>query len=551
MSFLGEIKRRKVFQVAAAYAVVAWVLIEIVATIEEPLKLPDWVDTLIIVLLAFGFPIALIISWAFNLTPEGLVREPGQSESPQNHNNADVVRRSESTSDPDRISDTRKVANEGQRTIDAKRENKAAQNVDDIDKTEQTDHVDLLKRVDSVTPSPIPDRPSIAVLPFQTLAGGPDQEYLADGVVEAITAGLSCIRSFFVIARNSAFTFKNRTANAVDIGKELGVAYLLEGSVQHAGERIRITVQLIETRAGAHIWAKHYDGTIDDVFDLQDRITEKVAGELQPSIRFAEIERSRRKRPQDQSAYDFTMRAMRHVWALDRGECEKALDLLDKALAIEPDYPLALSLAGWCRAQRAVYNWAEDIAGSHAQAQKLAERAATLSGDDPMILTVLGTVHTMVRKFGTARVLLERAVTLDPNAAWAWQRLGWLETYLDHPEQALEHFARALRLSPLDPMNFNVHAGMGSAYEVAKNYDEAVLQYQRALEEQPHAEWIFRHLASALSGANRMVEAKQAYTEMTKRYPNLTAAKVREAMVYSDSMVDQVITNLKALGLPD
>ncbi len=397
----------------------------------------------------------------------------------------------------------------------------------------------------------LPDKPSIAVLPFQTMAGDPDQDYLADGVVEAITAALSRIRSFFVIARNSAATFKGRVVNVIDIGRELGVAYALEGSVQRAGDRIRITVQLVETEAGAHIWAEHYDGHIGELFDLQDRITERVAGELQPSIRLAEIERSRRKRPQDQNAYDYTMRAMPHVWALEQEESEKALDLLGQALSVDPNYPLALSLAGWCHAQRSVYNWSSDIAGSQSQALKLAERAAELSGDDPLILAVLGAVHTFVRNFGTARILLERAVTLDPNSAWAWQRLGWLENYSDRPEHALEQFERAMRLSPLDPMNFNIYVGMASANEVAERYDEAAAYYRRALEERPHAVWIYRNLASSLSGADRMEEAKQAYAALRQNYPDLTGAKVRQAMVFSEAMLDRMIANLKKLGLPE
>ena len=270
----------------------------------------------------------------------------------------------------------------------------------------------------------LPDKPSIVVLPFDNMSAEAGQDYLADGIVEAITAALSCIRSFFVIARSSAFTYKGRATNARDVGKELGVAYLLEGSVQKAGNRLRIIVQLIETEGGAHVWSSRFDGAIDDFFDLEDRITEQVAGALQPSIRIAEIERSRRKRPQDLGSYDYTMRSMPHVWGLEEEESAKALELLENALAIDPQYPLALSLAGWCHAQRSVYNWADDIAGSQAMARSLAERAAEMSGDDPVILAVLGAVHTFVHNHGTARVLLERAVTLDPNAAWAWSRLG-------------------------------------------------------------------------------------------------------------------------------
>ncbi len=397
----------------------------------------------------------------------------------------------------------------------------------------------------------LPDKPSIVVLPFDNMSAEAGQDYLADGIVEAITAALSCIRSFFVIARSSAFTYKGRATNARDVGKELGVAYLLEGSVQKAGNRLRIIVQLIETEGGAHVWSSRFDGAIDDFFDFEDRITEQVAGALQPSIRIAEIERSRRKRPQDLGSYDYTMRAMPHVWGLEEEESAKALELLENALAIDPQYPLALSLAGWCHAQRSVYNWADDIAKSQAMARALAERAAAMSGDDPIILSVLGAVHTFVRNFGTARVLLERAIALDPNAAWAWSRLGWLENYSDQPERALEDFARALRLSPLDPMNFNNYAGMGAAHHVAQDYDRATALYRRALEERPHASWIYRNLASSLSGAGRDEEAKQAYAEMMRSYPDLTVSKFKQAMVFSPAVLNRMAENLRKLGLPD
>ena len=397
----------------------------------------------------------------------------------------------------------------------------------------------------------LPDKPSIVVLPFDNMSAEPGQDYLADGIVEAITAALSCIRSFFVIARSSAFTYKGRATNARDIGKELGVAYLLEGSVQKAGNRLRIIVQLIETEGGAHVWSSRFDGAIDEFFDLEDRITEQVAGALQPSIRIAEIERSRRKRPQDLGSYDFTMRAMPHVWAFEKVESAKAIELLEKALAIDPAYPLALSLAGWCHAQRSVYNWAEDIAGSQAMARSLAERAAEISGDDPTILAVLGAVHTFVRNHGTARVLLERAVTLDPNAAWAWSWLGWIENYTDQPQKAIGHFERALRLSPIDPMNFNNYVGIGSSHEVAQEYDKAALFYRRALEERPNASWIYRHLASSLSGGGRIEEANQALAEMMRYYPDLTISKFRQAMVFSSATMDRVTDNLRKLGLPD
>ena len=401
-----------------------------------------------------------------------------------------------------------------------------------------------------VTAPPLPDKPSIAVLPFTNMSGDPDQEYFADGVVEALTAALSRIRAFFVIARNSAFAYKGRPMNVRDIGRELGVAYVLEGSVQRAGGRVRITVQLIETEAGAHIWAEKYDGSLDDIFDLQDRITEQVAGALQPSIRLAEVERARRKRPQDMGAYDYTMRAMRHVWMLEKDEATKALELLDKALEIDPDYPLALALAAWCHAQRSVYNWVEDIEATKAKSLAHAEQAANLSADDPLILAVLGAAHTFARHYGAARVLLERAVALDPNSAWAWSRIGWLEAYADRPEQAKVHFERALRLSPLDPMNFNNYVGLASAHHVAGDDNAAADLFLRALEERPNAHWIHRHLAPALMAAGRETEARASFDALVAAYPDLTVEKFGQAMVFSKQLFDRMAARLLELGLP-
>ncbi|MFY2823379.1 adenylate/guanylate cyclase domain-containing protein [Ruegeria sp. HKCCD4332] len=396
-----------------------------------------------------------------------------------------------------------------------------------------------------------PEKPSIAVLPFDNMSGDADQDYFADGVVEAITATLSRIRSFFVIARNSSFAYKGRHMNVRDIGRELGVKYVLEGSVQRAGQRVRITVQLIETDGGAHLWADKYDGSLDDIFDLQDKITEKVAGALQPSIQFAEIERTRRKPPHDLGAYDYTMRAMPDAWMLEEQSAARALELLDKALEIDPDYPMALALAAWCWAQRSVYNWVADISKAKAEALSRAERAAQMSSDDPLILSVLGTVHTFARNYGAARVLLERAIQLDPNSAWALSRLGWLETYADRPEMAMKHFERAMRLSPLDPMNFNNLVGMGSAHQVAGDDNQAADLFIRALQERPNAHWVHRNLCAALLGAGREEEARTSAEKLLRAHPDMTVKRFKEAMVFSPDVLERVGKQMAVLGIPE
>lgn len=397
----------------------------------------------------------------------------------------------------------------------------------------------------------LPDKPSIAVLPFDNMSSDPDQDYFADGIVEGLTAALSRIRSFFVIARNSAFAYKGRHMNVIDIGRELGVGYVLEGSVQRAGGKLRITVQLIETTSGAHLWAEKYDGADSELFDLQDRITEQVAGALQPSIQRAEIDRARRKRPHDMGAYDYAMRAMQHVWMQEQDEAAKALELLENALEIDPDYPLALALSAWCWSQHLVYSWSEEIVPIKARALAMVEKAAGLSGDDPLILSVLGVVHTFARNYGTARILLERAIAIDPNAAWALSRLGWLEVYADDPGAAFQHFEHAIRLSPLDPMNFNNLVGMAAAHQISGGYNASANLFQRALMERPNAFWIHRNLAPALLAAGRSEEAVASKNAMLKAYPDMTIKRYKEAMVLSPQALEDIAINLRKLGIPE
>ena len=263
--------------------------------------------------------------------------------------------------------------------------------------------------------APAMDRPSIAVLPFVNLSKDPEQEYFADGIVEDIISALSRFRSFLVIARNTTFTYKGRSVNVPQIGRELGVRYVLEGSVRRSGERIRITAQLIDAATGMHMWAEHYDGVVADVFDLQDQITASVVGSIEPSIRAAEIERARRKRPDNLDAYDLVMRALPYVWSLEYGDNCEATKLLEEALRLDPDYPSALSLAAWCRGQRVVYNWSTNIQEDKRETLRLAQAAAALAHDDPFILTVLGAALTITREFQRAASMLDRALSLDPE----------------------------------------------------------------------------------------------------------------------------------------
>ncbi|MFO1061751.1 MAG: adenylate/guanylate cyclase domain-containing protein [Dongiaceae bacterium] len=396
-----------------------------------------------------------------------------------------------------------------------------------------------------------PDKPSLAVLPFVDLGSDPSQDYFADGVVEEITAALSRMRSLFVIARNSTLAYRGRGASVAQIGRELGVHYLIEGSVRRAGERVRIAAQLVDVASGNQIWAERYDGQLADIFDLQDRIAGSVAGAIQPSILGAEIERARRKRPESLVAYDYVLRAFPLVWSLDRAQNEAAAGLLGRAIAIEPTYPLALSLLAWCHAQRAVYNWSDRPAEARREALRLAQQAAALSAEDPTVLAILGAAHTVARDFDSAAVHLARAVALDPNSAWAWQRTGWLDVNCERPDEAIAHFERAMRLSPVDPMGFIADFGIGAAHFVAGRYAEAVIWTQKGLSRQPHATWSLRVLVPALAHAGRLEEARQSLARLLESHPGLTIAKVRESLSFGPGTMERIAGGLRKAGLAE
>ncbi|WP_217578120.1 tetratricopeptide repeat protein [Mesorhizobium sp. GbtcB19] len=395
------------------------------------------------------------------------------------------------------------------------------------------------------------DAPSIAVLPFENLSGDPAQDYFADGMVDEIITALSRMRWLFVIARNSSFAYKGQADGLKRAGAELGVRYVLTGSVRKAGDQIRLTGQLIDSASGKTIWANRYDGTMADVFDLQDRLAESVVGAIQPSILSAEIERSRRKRPESLAAYDYVLRAFPLTWSLERAQNEEAGALLERAIAIEPDYPLALSLLAWCHLQRVSYYWTETPAASWEEGLRLAQKGAALSGDDPMVLAVLGAAHSFAGDFDVADMHLTRARTLDPNSAWAWLRSAWLDVYRERPEAAIEKFEHFERLSPRDPMGYMAEIGIGVAHFIAARYEEAVVMTQRGLSRQPGATWALRWLAMTLVHAGRKDEARRVCGRLLEAYPGMTIAKICDQLPFEAGTLERIAAGLREAGLPD
>ncbi len=395
--------------------------------------------------------------------------------------------------------------------------------------------------------------PSIAVLAFDNLSGDPEAETIADGIVEELTATLSRIRDFTVIARNSAYVYKGRAHDVREVGRALGVRYVVEGSVRKVGNQLRVTAQLIDAITGSHVWADGYRGAVDDVFALEDRIVEAVAGALRPSIRAAEIEQAKRKRPESRAAYDLVLTALPHLWGLRRDDNDEAIRLLDQAVALDPGYPRAAAFAAWARAQEVVFTWTADVDKARSEGERLIALASEASGDDPTALTALGTaVMLLLADMDRAEILVDRALGLDPNHAWAWSRRGFIKVYRGDPAAATECFERAIKLSPLDPFSFNAHLGLGFASFAAGDAAEAVRWTELAMREKPGLTWAERDLAAFLAAAGRAEEAKAAIRRLLAAHPHMTIPLVADALRFTGpDLLARYLDALHQAGLPE
>lgn len=394
----------------------------------------------------------------------------------------------------------------------------------------------------------LPDRPSIAVLPFQNMSGDPAQEYFADGMVEDITTGLSRIKWLFVIARNSSFTYKGKAVDVRQVGRELGVRYVLEGGVRKAGNRVRITTQLVEAETGAHLWADRFDGALEDVFDLQDQITEKVVGIVEPSLRRSEIERSRRKHPENLDAYDLYLRALPHVASVMPADARLAAGLLDDALKLDPSYAAAQALLAWCHEicfMRGGFDEADKAAGlNHA-------RAVIGSGtDDAAALAVAALVAAHLGKDRQAALsAIERALSLNPSSATALYFGAHLHAFNGHPAAATTYATRALRLSPFDPLSFEAHLALGLAAVQEARYDEGASHIANAVQANSRFSTLYVFQAVALALAGRVEEARPIIGRLLELEPSFRTRVLSE--ILSGSLADKFLEGAHLLGLPD
>jgi TolB-like protein len=366
---------------------------------------------------------------------------------------------------------------------------------------------------------PLPDKPSIAVLPFANLSGDSEQEYFADGMVEEITTVLSRIRWLFVIARTSSVTYKGRAADVKQVSRELGVRYVLEGSVRKSGNRVRITAQLIDATNGAHLWADHFDGSLEDVLDLQDQVAIRVAAVIEPELEAAEIRRALDRPRNDPTAYDLYLRALRAMRSWEKKGYMEALDQLSHATRLDATYGPALALSAWCHMVLTGTGWTDDPEATRQTAISLARRALRNAGDDAV---TLGRAAYVLAYYGedivTATALIDRSLRINPSFADGWHWSGWLRMWAGSPDVAIEHFERSLRLDPRDP-NGRILMAKGIAHFFARHLDQARTMLLLSLQE--HPDWVptNRFLAACYARLGQLDEAKIIVTRLRALTP--------------------------------
>src|SRR6516225_6227040 len=395
----------------------------------------------------------------------------------------------------------------------------------------------------------VPDRPSIAVPPFHNLSADPEQEYFADGMVEDIITGLSRIRWLFVIARNSSFTYKGRAVDVKRVGRELGVRYVLGGSVRKFGKRVRVTAQLIEVETGVHVWAERYDRSLRDILALQDEITLSTIGGIEPSLKAVEIERVKRKRPENLDAYDFVLRALPHLSAAMPEQARIAAPLLERALALEPGYGLAHGYLAWCLEVLFVRGGLDPEVA--AAAVRHAHAAITDGRDDATALGLAGFVIAIVEHDRRAAIeAFEAALALSPSCSIALifgsTAMGWA----NEAERALEWGERAVRLSPFDRLIYAAHIGLAVGHFAQDRFEEAVSAARRAIQSNPGfsvAHWV---LAASLAGLGRIPEAKIAAAKVLALSPNFTTAGTFAGIGVATTLAARFTEACRAAGLP-
>jgi TolB-like protein/Flp pilus assembly protein TadD len=401
-------------------------------------------------------------------------------------------------------------------------------------------------------PLSLPDKPSIAVLPFQNMSVDSEQDYFADGMVEEIITALSRVRRLFVIARNSSFAYKGRAVDVKQIGRELGVRYVLEGSVRRAGDRMRITGQLIDAGTGVHLWADRFEGRIEDVFDLQDQVTASVVGAIGPKLEQAEIERIKRKPTENLDAYDCYLRGMSAFHRHTREGHEESLRLFYRAIELDPDFAPAIAMAA--HGQRVGFGWVgDDRAREIAEAERLARLAAEVGKDDAVALCTAGmALMVVVGDLDDGAALIGRALELNPNLASAWLYGAWAKLLAGEPESAIEHTRRAMRLSPQDPQVFTMQTATAFAHFFAGRPEEAFSWAEKAVRMQSNFYIALCIAAASGALAGKPAEAEKAMARLRLINPALHVSNLKSMLpIRRQEDLARLAEGMRKAGLPE
>jgi len=464
-----------------------------------------------------------------------------------------IAARLEALAEPGGICVSRVVHDQVRDKLDVVFEDMGEQQVKNIARPVHIWRVRLGAKPAVSAPLALPDKPSIAVLPFQNMSGDPEQEYFADGMVEEIITALSRIRWLFVIARNSSFTYKGKPVDVKQVARELGVRYILEGSVRKAGGRVRITAQLIDASTGAHLWADRFDGSLEGVFELQDQVASGVVGSIEPRLRQSEIERANRKLTESLDAYDLYLRALALRDIHTDESVREAVSLLKRALAIDPNYAPAKALIGWHRVHQTSHGRSPVSDTDTAEAVALARQALEAGKDDPDTLWMAAATLTIFAgELTVAAAAIDRALTLNPNSAHAWMVRGVVSVNLGQPGPAIEACERAMRLSPLDRQRRNFTTGIARAHLVGR-YEEAADWAERTLRDEPGYRAALVTKAIACAHLARMEEARAALSQQIEAQPGLTIARYRAfwSRVFSPELMEISLSGLRKAGLPE
>ncbi len=398
----------------------------------------------------------------------------------------------------------------------------------------------------------VPEKPSIAVLPFQNLSGEVEQAYFADGVVEDIISALSRARWLFVIARNSSFAYRRRN-DVKEIGSELGVRYILEGSVRKAQDRVRITGQLIEASTGAHLWSERFEGTLDDIFELQDQIATSVAGAIAPQVELAEIERAKRNPTRCATAYDCYLRGLAHLHRGTRESMDEALRLFRRTIEIDHESASAHAMAAWCYFWRKINGWMINREKETHEGLRLAHLAVELGRDDAVALTRGG--HALAHFSGDLDggiALLDRAIFLNPNLASAWFLGGFLRTWHGECDSGIEYFERAMRLSPVDPELYRMQAGIAMAHLFAGRIEAASAWAERSYRNLPSFLMVAALVAATRALGNRKEDAERAMEEVRRLDPALRVSGIGNWLpISSPEHLSVFVDGLRKAGLDE